>query len=395
MQRPAASRREGRAATSSASSVGSHGSVLRDRPVSPERYSPSILTPQLGAVYVRRTPDRLQGPRSDWPCAGLVSPVSLLDGGSSWQGGSHPQPWAVKTQTAPWLEARWERRDPRGRGSPRQTHPPHAAEHALRPLRRAAPCRPSGVAGTHGSCRCARRGRTDQQSATSLLQQPLHSHVHSPDAVSFVPVEFRPNHASVRKLDQRSTLKLAPSARSVQPSKQPQKPNPPADRDDLDVRNRAAEPEAGHATTLPSGYAVWCPSNAGSAARAAPPALPRNLAGCIHCHAGSSRCGELPRGLVRSLHFEDRSAPCTAICAATRAASPAGLHPSCTHSVTVTLQSQAGYSSEVSPSMTPVRTSQSSGGWASGGTSLGHWCSRRTDNEKAGRHTTRTRALRC
>ena len=126
------------------------------------------------------------------PCADLVSFISLLNGGSFSQGGSLPRRWTAKTQASLWLEARWQQRDPQGRGSPRQTHPLREARHALRPRRPAAPCRPSGAAGKHGSCRCARRGRTDQQSATSLLQQPLHSHVHSPDAVSLVPVEFRP-----------------------------------------------------------------------------------------------------------------------------------------------------------------------------------------------------------
>jgi hypothetical protein len=193
--------------------------------------------------------------------------ISLLDGCSFVRGGSLLRLWTVRRRASLLLGARSERRDPQGTGSPLQSHLPPEGAHGLRPTSLRVPGTPFGAAARHGSYRCARKGRSDQLTVASLLQQPLDPHVHPPDAVSLVPVQLRPHYAAVRKLNQGYALKLAPTASSVQPAKQAQETNLPPYGDDLDATDGATKPEAGHAATLTRGWSYWCPSTPRSAAK--------------------------------------------------------------------------------------------------------------------------------
>ena len=142
----------------------------------------------------------------------IVSFNPLLDGCSFVQGGSLLRRWTGQRRGALWLAARWERTDPPETGSLPQTRPLPEGAHALPPRSHRPPCTPSAAGGRLGKYRCGRRGRSDYLTLASLFQQSLDSHVHPPHAVSLVPVELCPNDASIRQLNQRFTLKLAPTA---------------------------------------------------------------------------------------------------------------------------------------------------------------------------------------
>jgi hypothetical protein len=105
--------------------------------------------------------------------------------------------------------------------------------------------------------------------------------------VSLVPVEFCPHYAAVRKLNQGSALKLAPTASSVQPAQQAQETNPPPNGDDFDATDGATKPEAGHAATLTRGWSYWCPSNTQFSGEA--PSWPRLVrCNCLLCRISFS-----------------------------------------------------------------------------------------------------------